>query len=127
MVYYPATSMLLSFGQPKFFLQKDEKEGEGESKQFQYQVHKVKYTLSVLAFRALCKKPCLDASPSLSLRHAPFCKHLVASDKSKLQAGTGKCTKCGSCSAPPGINGISTSSANGGRWPRIIPVRHEPV
>lgn len=46
---------LLSLGQPKLSLQKDEKEGERETKQFQYEVHNIKYTLSVLAFRALCK------------------------------------------------------------------------
>lgn len=66
--------------------------------------------------------------PCFHSRHAPFCTNLLASDNnSKLQVGICKCTRCGSCTAPTGINGVSTGSANGGRRPKIIPLRNELV
>lgn len=66
--------------------------------------------------------PCFHAC------HAPFCRNPLASESnSKLQAGICKCTRCGSCTAPTGINGVSTGSANGGRRPKIIPLRNKLV
>lgn len=119
---------LLLLGQPKLFLWKDEKEGCGGAKAVsisntRHEIHSRLYLLSGVfaSNHVLMHLPCFHSW------HVPFCKHLLASGKSKLRAGICKCTECGSCSTPTGINGISTSSANGGRQPRIIPLRHELV
>lgn len=104
---HPSFSLLL-LGLPRYFLWKGR--GREELQELQYQIHDIKYTLHLLSElfasnHILMPLPCF---------HAPLCEHLPASDKRKLQAGICKCTECGSCSVPPGINGISISSANGG-------------
>lgn len=121
---HPSFSLLL-LGQQRYFLRKGGKERQGGATGVSisntwHKIHSCLYLLSglIASNHILMPLPCF---------HAPFCGHLLASDKRKLQAGICKCTECWSCSIPHGINGISSSSANGGEQPRMIPLRHELV
>lgn len=106
---HPSFSLLL-LGQPSYFLWKAKGRGRGELQELQYQIHDIKYTVCT-CFQGSASNHILMPLPCF---HTLLWEHLPASDKRKLQAGICKCTECGSCSIPPGINRISISSTNGG-------------